>query len=114
MLSQLPYLGLVAEAGEVQSLRGLRGWTMQVGNGAVWLTETGDPVDHWLVAGDCHLIAGNGLVVFEAAHHEATTARVRLLPPASARPGVRWQPQRLLARTIRYLLGIFPIGGVHA
>jgi len=56
------------------------GQRLVVLSGRVWLTEPGDPDDHFLHAGESHPIASNGPVVIEC--DSSTPARLRLWPAA--------------------------------
>lgn len=51
---------------EVLSRMGVAGACVQVQAGRVWLTETDDTEDHFLAAGEQHVVRGAGQVVVEA------------------------------------------------
>lgn len=57
---------LALAPGEVLSRSGVAGARLQLQAGRVWLTETGDAEDHFLVAGDHHTVRGTGRLVMEA------------------------------------------------
>lgn len=51
---------------ELLCRRGVAGACVQVQAGRVWLTETDDAEDHFLAAGEQHIVRGAGQVVVEA------------------------------------------------
>lgn len=51
--------------GEVVSLHGRRGQTLEVLSGRVWLTQTGGSGDHFIAAGQQHTLGQTGRVVIE-------------------------------------------------
>lgn len=52
-------------AGRIARLQRAAGLWVEVRSGRLWLTEAGDPQDHFLRAGESHCIAGRGLVILE-------------------------------------------------
>lgn len=52
-------------AGRIARLQRAAGLWVEVRSGLLWLTETGDPQDHFLRAGERHRIAARGLVILE-------------------------------------------------
>ncbi|WP_428419909.1 DUF2917 domain-containing protein [Methylibium sp.] len=52
-------------AGRIARLQRAAGLWVEVRSGLLWLTEAGDPQDHFLRAGERHRIAGRGLVILE-------------------------------------------------
>lgn len=52
--------------GELLCRSGVAGACLQVQAGRVWLTETDDAQDHFLAAGERHVVRGAGQVVVEA------------------------------------------------
>jgi hypothetical protein len=95
----LPSSPLSLRPGAVQTLaRPHDGCTTRllVESGRLWLTQTGDPDDHFVSAGEDWLLCGPGAVVIECDGTE--TARVRVwhtapLPPAP--------PVRVVSRPAR-------------
>jgi hypothetical protein len=59
---------------------------LQVLAGLVWLTREGDPLDHWLLAGDDFLLAPGARVLVQA----EAASRFQLLLPVSAVGRWRW------------------------
>jgi quercetin dioxygenase-like cupin family protein len=51
--------------GEVIALHGRRGQILQVSAGRVWLTQSGDPDDHFVAAGEQLALRRNDRVVIE-------------------------------------------------
>ena len=76
------WLGL--QPGAAVGLELAPGDRVQVLAGRVWLTEPGDAADHFIGAGQCHLLGHGGRVVMEC--DGSLAARVRLEP---ARPAAR-------------------------
>ena len=70
------------ERGTVHTLHLPAGSTLVLAAGRVWLTETGDPEDHFVGAGQTHRVGRGGRVVIEG--DSAETAVVRLSGRASA------------------------------
>ena len=62
--------------GAAIGLRGAPGMTIELAAGRVWLTQAGDPADHFLHAGDSHLLRAAGLVVIECDGRIAALLRV--------------------------------------
>jgi len=56
---------LTLPAGAVRTLKRCAGVRIEVLSGRLWLTEPGDPDDHFLAGGHSHLVVGNGAVVIE-------------------------------------------------
>jgi len=54
------------ESGQLQSLDYVRGMCLNCVEGAAWVTQTGDPQDHLLRAGDALNVDRPGRVVIEA------------------------------------------------
>ncbi len=52
--------------GAVHAWNHARGLRIEVEAGRIWLTEEGDADDHFLSAGGCHVVRGDGRVVIEA------------------------------------------------
>lgn len=62
-----PGVGLTLEAGAIVDLRPARpGERVEVRDGRVWITQTGDARDHVLEAGETFLPSRRGLVVVQA------------------------------------------------
>lgn len=55
----------VLEPGQVLSLRRCAGRQLTLLQGRLWLTEPGDPHDHFLVPGQTRVLIGDGPVVVE-------------------------------------------------
>ena len=74
---------LAAHATVARELRA--GACIAVQSGRVWLTQTGDADDHFIDAGQRHVVARSGRVVIESFTPQAV---LRVLPEATtARPG---------------------------
>lgn len=71
--------------GETTTLRGQAGRWLRVQRGRLWLTEPGDPDDHFIARGQCWRLAGDGPVVLQNDSQE--TAWFRL---AGAEPAPDW------------------------
>jgi len=60
-------LGLTLEQGAIVDLRPPReGVAIGVQTGKLWITQTGDPTDHVLTAGESFTACGNGMLVVQA------------------------------------------------
>jgi len=53
-----------------------RGACIDVASGRIWLTETGDPDDHFVAAGGCHVVRRGGRVVIEGDSQAPARLRV--------------------------------------
>lgn len=76
-------------------LRQAAGREIRCTAGTLWITETGEPTDIFLNAGERHRIVSNGLTVLEAIGH----GRFRLADSArgvSAKPAIALDANRLL------------------
>jgi hypothetical protein len=51
--------------GAALTLPARRGWCLHLASGRLWLTEPGDPDDHFLSAGQTHVVRRRGPVVIE-------------------------------------------------
>jgi hypothetical protein len=57
---------LTLPVGATQTLRGCAGALLEVTSGRLWITEPGDPDDHFLSRGDTRRLCGNGPVVLQS------------------------------------------------
>lgn len=67
--------------GETATLHGLAGRWLRVQRGRIWLTEPGDPDDHFVGRGQCLRIAGDGPVVLQNDSGETAWFRVAAAEP---------------------------------
>lgn len=72
--------GFELPAGATLALRAPLGTTIAVAAGRVWLTEAGDPADHFVGAGQRHVVGRAGQVVMECV--SAVAAHVQVGSPA--------------------------------
>lgn len=68
--------------GETTTLRGQAGRWLRVQRGRLWLTEPGDPNDHFLARGQCRRIAADGPVVLQNDSGETAWFRLAAADPA--------------------------------
>jgi hypothetical protein len=61
---------------QVLKLRLAAGTCVSTESGRIWLTEPGDPDDHFLASNDCHTVAHGGCIVIEC--DSPQPARVRI------------------------------------
>lgn len=67
----------VLPPGQVHSLRRCAGRQLTLLQGRLWLTEPGDPHDHFLVPGQTRVLMGDGPVVVENDSGVAVLYRLR-------------------------------------
>ncbi|MBX9633267.1 MAG: DUF2917 domain-containing protein [Burkholderiales bacterium] len=68
--------------GATMQLRGADGIEIRCGDGQLWLTEAGDPVDYFLEGGASHRVRTHGVVVIEALND--TTLEIERSPSSCA------------------------------
>lgn len=66
--------GSIIDAGTARSGTVSRPHTMQIVNGAAWVTIEGEPHDYWLSTGDTLPVQPGRLVVVEAARNDVTVS----------------------------------------
>lgn len=71
--------------GKAQRIKLTKPCVLQVATGRLWITQSGDPNDYFVDAGEELVLTPGKAVVLEAARRE--TARFRLLVPDAARNG---------------------------
>lgn len=69
--------------GRLISLRGAQACCVRVESGRLWLTEAGDEDDHFLAAGDTHMLKGRGLVVLQCDSTEPALLQWSAVRPPS-------------------------------
>jgi hypothetical protein len=82
--------------GQVLTLQGRPGQTLQVLTGRIWLTQTGDTGDHFIAAGQRHTLRAAGRVVIEgdslASARWRWDNRAHETLPSALFPGLRRSP----------------------
>lgn len=69
-------VGLSLERGAVIDFRPAReGVAIDLRQGKLWITQTGDPTDHVLTAGESYRATGGGMLVVEALEPSVLAAR---------------------------------------
>jgi hypothetical protein len=75
------------ERGSILRIEDARGSVLHVREGAVWLTQEGDPLDRYLGAGARFHLDRGGLAVAQAIHPNTT---VSVVPPLRERAASFW------------------------
>ena len=73
MISELTNARIELERAALLNLRAPKGSTIECDRGLVWITQEGEPDDHWLPAGDSLVLTRAGRVVIEAAQASRVT-----------------------------------------
>jgi hypothetical protein len=85
MIKQLTNEKIEMARAELANFRAERGSTIACDRGLIWVTQEGEPDDHWLPAGEALVVRRSGRIVIEAAQlsrisvQHAAAPRWRLL-----------------------------------
>src|SRR5690606_2577484 len=74
----------VLPAGRAMSWRPRPGARLTVVSGRIWLTESADPLDHFIAAGQTHVVSGRARIVIESDRGGPAVVELRD-PPGVAR-----------------------------
>lgn len=100
-------------AGENVSLPNMRGTTLRITRGAVWITQENDTKDIVLRAGDNWVVEKNGLTILEAQESTTLCALGRQIGTFVIPPAAAGRAPSMFATRVREALAAFFAGPIR-